>query len=803
MDLRYAFRTLRKSPRFTAIAVLSLALGLGANIAIFSFVNGALFKTLPVERPSELVSLYHRPEKGGESFLSASYPEFEFYRDRSTSFDGMLAYIRVPMLIGSGAGAQRMGGELASPSYFSVLGVRPAVGRFFPPGESDAVAVISYGLWQSSFGGDPAVTGRRVHVGNGDFTIVGVAPREFRGIVMDWTEPPSVWIPVTHAAEAVPALSAIDVVHAWGMESYLVTGRLRPGVSVAQAAGEVAALSARLREEQNRRRDQVAVLFPVQQARFWPGNRGGVVTFLGALLILVGVILLIACANLANLLLARASNRRREIAVRLAIGAGRWRIARQLLTESVLLSLMGGAAALAVAWWTSGLLGQFRQPFRIRLALDTSWDARIFVFAAGISILTGLLFGVAPVLQTWRADVNSSLKSSSNVAGRSRSWMPSVLIVLQVALSTVLLVGSGLFVRTLHNARAQDPTLQASNLVLARLEPLTAGYSDARGAAYYRDVLRAVQAIPGVTRAALVRIVPFGGMRGGTDVVVPGNPARQVDFNVVSPGYFQTVGLPVLRGREFAERDAATAPPVAIVNELFAARFWPGEDPLGKQFALTRPSRMVTVVGVARNGKFRNYRDELRPGFYLPSDQSYFGEMSLEVRTARSAALLAGAVRREIQAVDPSVPLTDVQTMEARLDDALSQERLTATLATGLGLLALVLAAIGIYGVLSFSVARRTREIGIRMALGARAGSVAWMVLRESLGLAAAGIAVGAAGAIALARLAAALLFGVSATDPVALGLAALVLASVAAAAALSPAWRASTLDPAATLRSE
>jgi predicted permease len=803
MDLRYALRTLRKSPRFTAIAVLSLALGLGANMAIFSFVNGALFKPLPVERPDELVSIYHRPQKGGESFLSSSYPEFEFYRDRSKSFSGMLAYIRVPVLIGSGTGAQRLSGELASPAYFAVLGVQPAAGRFFVDGETDPVAVISYGLWQASFAGDPGVTGRRVHVGNADFTIVGVTPRDFRGIVMDWADPPSVWLPIARAADAVPALSVIDVVHSWGMESYLVTGRLRPGVTAAQAAGEIAALTARLREERNRRRDQVAVVFPVQQARFWPGNRGGVVTFLSALMILVGVILLIACANLANLLLARASGRQREIAVRLAIGAGRWRIARQLLTESVLLSVMGGVAALAVAWWTSGLLAQFHRPFRIRLALDTTWDPRMLIFAAGISILTGLAFGAAPVLQTWRADVNGTLKSTSAAAGRSRGTLRNVLIVVQVALSTVLLVASGLFVRTLHNARAEDPTLQAANLVLARLEPLTRGYSDARGSAYYRDVLRRVEAVPGVTRAALVRTVPFSGMRGGTDVVVPGNAARQVDFNVVSPGYFQTVGLPLLRGREFTGRDAGTATPVAIVNEIFAARFWPGEDALGKQFSLTRPPRLVTVVGVARDGKFRGYRDKLRPGFYVPADQNYFGEMTLEVRTAHAAALLAGAVRREIQEADPSVPLTDIETMEARLDDSLSQERLTATLATGLGLLALVLAAIGIYGVLSFSVARRTREIGIRMALGAYSGSVAWMVVRESLVLAAAGIAIGAAGAVALARLAAALLFGVTATDPVTFGLTAAVLASVAAAAALAPAWRAATLDPAATLRSE
>jgi predicted permease len=473
-----------------------------------------------------------------------------------------------------------------------------------------------------------------------------------------------------------------------------------------------------------------------------------------------------------------------------------------LLTESLLLSLSGGAAALAVAWWTAGLLRQFQHPFRIRLAIDTAWDARMFLFAAAVSILTGLFFGAVPVLQTWRTDVNHTLKSSAG-AGKPRSWLRSALIVAQVALSTVLLVASGLFVRTLHNARAQEAGLPAANLAVVRLEPLVQGYSDARGAGFYRDVLRATQAIPGVAHAALVRLVPFDGMRGGTDVVVPGNEPLQVDFNAVSPGYFETVGVPLLGGREFAERDAASAPPVAIVNDLFAARFWPGENPLGKQFALRRPPRMVTVVGVARDTQRRTYRDTSRPGFYVPSAQHYFGEMSLVVRTARAAALMVAPVRREIQALDPAMPLSGIETMEARLDDSLSQERLTAALATGLGLLALVLAAIGIYGVLSFSVARRTREIGIRMALGARSGGVAWMVLRESLLLAAAGIAIGASGALALGRLAAALLFGVTANDPITFGATGIVLASVAAAAALAPAWRASTLDPAATLRSE
>jgi predicted permease len=801
-DVRYGLRTLSKSPVFTIVAVVSLALGIGVNISIFGFINAALFKPLAVERPDELASLYHTNEKGAEEFYSSSYPEYEFYRDHSTVFSGMLAYLRVPMVAGSGGDAKQISGELVSPGYFTVLGIRPVAGRFFSGGENEAVAVISDAFWRDRFGGDPKAIGKSIQVGVGRFTVIGVAPPSFRGIVMDWADPPSVWVPVEHYKEAAPIFS-FDIVHAWGMESYLVTARLQPSVTAKQANAQMAALTARLREVRGRRQGQRAMLFPAQQARFWPSYKGSILTFLGALMTIVAVILLIACCNLANLLLARATNRRREIALRLALGAGRVRIARQLLIESFLLATMGGATAAVVAAWASRFLAQFHRAFRIPLAIDTGWDVRVLIFAIGVSLLTGLLFGSAPVLQTCRADLTDALKAGAAASGSPRSRLRSILLIGQVALSTVLLASAGLFVRTLHNARAQDPTVGAENVLLVKLEPSTNGYSDARGQRFYEDVLRRVRAIPGVKSAALVNVVPFGGRRGGTDLVAPDQSKRQVDFNIISPGYFQTTGLALLRGREFTERDRAGASPVAVINEMLAARFWPGEDPLGKQLRLVNPARTVVVVGIVRDGKFRGYRDVLRPGFYVPADQQYRGEMTLEARTVGEAAPFAATVRREIQSLDASMPLTEMLTMKARLDDALSQERLIASFASGLGLLALALSAIGIYGVLSFAVSRRTREIGIRMALGARPVEVSRMILRESAALAACGFAIGGVGAITLARLANVLLYGVTPTDPAAFGVAFTLLTTVALVSALIPAYRAARLDPAATLRSE
>jgi predicted permease len=799
-DIRYAARSLRKSPGFTAVAVVSLALGIGVNLAIFQFVDAAILKPLPVSRPGELVSLYHQAANNPDTFTATSYPEYEFYRDHNTVLSGMSAYLRVPMNTGVGSDARQISGELVSPDYFSVLGIQLELGRPLTPQDVNA-AVISHDFWQQRFAGNSNALGQTVHIGAADFTVVGVAPKSFRGVVLDWADPPSVWITATPRVTAVPALN-IDIVHEWAMESYLVFGRLRPGVTTQQASAQMASLTARLREERHRLENQSAVLFPVQQARFWPSYRSGILTFLGALMTIVGAVLLIGCCNLASLLLARATNRRREIAIRLAIGAGRRRIARQLIVEGLLLSAIGSLAAVGVAALASDFLTQFHRPFRIRLAIEPTWDWRVFAFAFAVSVATGIFFGIVPLLQTWRTDVNSDLRTTS-ATGRAHSGLRKALVVGQVALSTLLLAGSAMFIRTLANARAQDPTLGAANLLLIPLDPSMQGYDDAHGAQFYRDALERAAAVPGVKAAALVDVLPLSGIISATEIVPPGQTRQRVDFNVVSAGYFHTTGLSMLRGREFNDHDTPTAPAVAVVNQAFADRFWPRENPIGKSFDLAKSARTLTVIGIAPDLKFRNYRQSLAPELYLPTAQRYIPHMTLELRTAIPSSMLAAAVRSEIQSLDRSMPITGIQTMQAHLDDSLSQERLLASLATGLGLLALVLAATGIYGVLAFAVSRRSREIGLRMALGARRSEVARMILRESATLTAVGLVLGAAGAYMLARLAQNLLYGVAAGDPITFAATSAILATVAALAGAAPAYRAASIDPAATLRSE
>ncbi len=819
-DLRYALRMLRRSPGFTAVAVLSLALGIGVNTSIFAFIHAILLRPLPVAEPARLVAVYHRNVRQGW-LSSSSYPDYEHYRDHSEVFSGMLAYLRVPMMLRRGELAERVSGELVSADYFSMLGLRAALGRTFAPEEGRAagaspVVVLSHDLWQRRLGGDPGVVGRTVTIARHAFTVIGVAPRGFRGLVLDWGKPPELWVPVTMYREAVPALADIDVLHLWGMHSFLILGRLRPGVTFERAQAAMATLAARATPERDRgfKRESgyTAELSSAQQARFWPAYRGSVVLFLTMLAAVVGVVLLIACFNLANLLLARAARRQREIAVRLSLGAGRGRLVRQFLTESFLLSLVGGVAGLAVAAWTTGFLASFHDPFKIPLSLDTGLDAPVIGFALLLAVLTGALFGVLPALQAPRVNLTSALKVETAGGGPRRLALRSGLVVAQVALSVVLLVGAGLFVRTLRNATLADPTLDPGNVLLARLDPLTQGYDEARVKSFYPRLLERIQALPGVRSAALVWIVPLGGMRGGTDIVTesrerPGEKqTTQVDYNVISPDYFATVGLPVLRGRAFTDRDREGALPVAIVNEQLARRFWPREDPMGKRFRLTgRGSQEVEVevVGVVRDGRFRNFRQPIRPCFYLSLWQHSRGEMSLEVRAAGDPALLIAAVRAEVRALDKDLLLPEILTLKSHRDLGLSQERLTAALLGGLGLLALALVAIGTYGVISFSVAQRTREIGIRLALGARTSEVLRMVLRQGLAPVLAGLGIGLAAALALGCFIASLLYEVRPADPLTLAVTGSVLIAVALVACLLPARRASKVDPVEALRYE
>jgi len=802
-DLRFAARLLRTNPGFTALAVLSLALGIGVNTAIYSLIRAVLLPALPVVKAGRLVSIYHHYSRGQGYLSSTSYPDYEYYRDHSRTLSGLMAYARVPMDVRIGEQAEQISGELVTANYFSVLGIQTTVGRTFRS-EDRPVAIIGDRWWRRRFGSDRDVIGRTINIGRHVFTIVGIAPPGFRGIVLDWGDPPELWVPITAFREALPIMPP-EMLQRRDDDWLLVTGRLKPGLSLAQAQAEIRATAGQLAQAYPEIQDRTAELLPLSRARFWPEQRKAVVTFLEILSAVTGLVLLIACFNVANLLLTRGIKRQREIAIRLALGAGRGRLVRQLVTESALLSLLGGVVGVAVASWTTALVRSYPRPFKIPLALETHIDLPTLAFALLLAMAVGIVFGIVPARRASRPDLLPSLKSETLHPGVRGIRLRNVLVVGQVALSLVLLIGAGLFVRTLQRAQASDPAFRTGEAVLVDLDLAVAGYSDARGNQFYTDALARIQQLPAVELPALVWMAPLSGMRGGTNILPPGAAKPvQVDWNVASPDYFRTLGLPLVRGREFNSGDSENVQPVAIINEIMARRFWPREDPIGKLLHLERPgSPPLEIVGVVRDAHPGTFREPLRPCFYRPLSQKYMPEMTLIARTPGGTALALSQIRRELRALDRDLPVAQAETMHAHLDRALSQERLTASLLSGLGLLALALAVIGIYGVMSFSVAGRTREIGIRMALGARAAAVLAMILRQAAVLLGSGLVIGWAAAYGLTRYAASLLYGVSPTDPWTFGAVALLLIAVAVLASYLPARRAARVDPATALRFE
>lgn len=633
-DLRFAARLLRKNPGFTALGVLSLALGIGVNTAIFSLIRAVLLPASPIRETGRLISIYHRLTRGEGFLTSTSYPDYEYYRDHSQVLSGLMAYCRVPMSVRIGEQVEQISGELVTPNYFSVLGLQAAVGRTFLADDRTA-AVIGDRLWRSRFGTDRNVIGRTIAIGRHAFTIVGIAPPGFRGVVLDWGDPPELWVPLAAFRDAVPTLPEY-MLHARRAVWLLVTGRLKPGVSMAEAKAAIRGMAGQLAQVYGEiHNDWTVEALPLSRARFWPTYRNAIVTYLGLLGAVTGVVLLIACFNVANLLLTRGMKRQREIAVRLALGAGRSRLVRQLTTESVLLSLLGGAAGVVVAYWTSALVGLYPRPFKIPLALDTHLDLPALGFALLLSLVTGVLFGIVPARRASRPDLALSLKSEAPGPGLRGFALRHALVVAQVALSLVLLIGAGLFVRTLQNAQSSDPAFRTGNAVLVKLNLMAAEYSDARGRQFYTQALERARLLPGVESPALVSIPPLGGLLQAIDVLPPGaSRPLQVNWNIVSPGYFRALGLPLQHGRDFNDRDTESAQPVAIVNQVMARLFWPGVDPIGKLLHPANPaSPPVQVVGIARDGRMQSFRGDLPPCFYRPVTQIYVPEMTLIART--------------------------------------------------------------------------------------------------------------------------------------------------------------------------
>lgn len=816
-DLRYGARMLVKQPSFTLIVVFTLALGIGANGVIFSLVNALLLRPLPVDKPQELAAVYTSDFSSGELGAS-SYPDYVAFRDRNQSFSGLVLYVPQPLSLNVDGVNERTFGEIVSGNYFSVLGLRPALGRGFLPEEdrkpgAAAVTVISHKFWQTRFGGDAAIVGRNIKLNGQPFTIVGVAPEKYtgllRGIAVDW------WVPAMMMDQLTPGNQNLTE---RGNRGMLLMGRLKPGVSLTQAQADFRNIAAQLYKEwpqawENIRRQGRAVsVVPESESRIMPQARMPLMIFAALLLTVVGLVLLIACANIANLLLARAAARRKEIAIRLALGAGRGRLIRQLLTESILLALLGGSAGLALAVWGADLLMAFKPPVPIPLEINLPVDWRVLGFLAGLSLLTGIIFGLVPALAASRPEVVGALKDEGG-GGAGRGRLRGALVIAQVAVSLLLLICAGLFLRSLQNASSIDPGFDADNLLTVSMDLELQGYDEARGRQFSAQLLERVRAVPGIVSASLANGLPLG-LGGRSGITIEGyNSQQDEDMEVynstVAPGYFETLRIPMLQGRTFETQDHAEAPGVAIVNEAFAKRYWPGQPPLGKRIQTgavregTNTAPYLTVVGVARDGKYNSLGEDATPFFYSNLTQQYASSPTLIVRTAGNPTDSLATVRNAVETLDKNLPLYDVKTMRQHLGVALLPARLAGGALGIFGLLALLLAAAGLYGVMSNAVAGRTREIGIRMALGANTFEVLQLILQQGMKLVLIGLVIGLAAALALTHLLKSLLFGVSTTDPLTFGAIAGLLTLVALLACWIPARRATKVDPMIALRCE
>ncbi len=805
-DLRFGMRMLIKNFGFTVVAVLSLALGTGANTAIFSLINKVMLQPLPIEKPEQLISLNNSVGRG--MFPAFSYPNYKDFRDKNDVFSGLIAYQYAPLSLSYDGVNERLWGYVVTGNYFEVLGVTPALGRVISPDDDRApgahpVTVVSYKYWQQRFGGTPDIIGRDVIVNGRGYTVIGVAPRDFYGTEI--ISAPQMWFPMAMQSQVEVGSNGLERRDA---ESIFVQGRLKPGVSMDQAQASINTIALELaREFPDVNEGKRVTLSP--PGMIGGAMRGPVMGFIGVLMVVVGLVLLLACTNLANLLLARATERRREIAVRLAVGASRLRLIRQLLTESVLLALGGGLLGLLLASWLVKLASAIKMPMNMPVVIDLQIDYRVLIFTGVLSFVTGVLFGLLPALQATKTDLVSALKDDVSFGGHGRSWLKSGLIIFQVALSLVLLIGGGLMLRALQQAQTLKLGFNPQNAVEMSFDLRLQGYDSAQGKEFQKRLLERVRTLPGVQSTGIADLVPVDLHFSRTTIFIEGQPLERTAntpvalYSRVSPGYLQAMDTRLVQGRDFTEQDDDKAVSVAIVNETFARRFWPGEDPIGKRFSLGEPNApMRQVIGVAEDGKYAGLNEDQRPFVYRPIWQSYSGSTTVIVRTEAEAGQLLAAVRREVQQLDSHLPVTS-STLVERMSLPLLPARITASVLGGFGLLALVLAAIGIYGVMSYSISRRTHEIGVRMALGAQKTDVLKLVMRRGILLTLTGLAIGLATALALTRLIKSLLFGVSAVDPATFAIALLILAAVALLACYLPARRAANVDPMVALRYE
>ena len=799
-DLRFALRMLAKSPGFTAVAVLCLAIGIGANSTVFSLVDGMWMRPLPVGNPGELVHLFLATDR--QAFGDLSYPEYEDFRDHAKTLAGLaVTQRRGPTLTGDGFAESTMS-NVVSPDYFTVLGVSAQLGRVFTAHDNGPgpVVVMSHNLWQRRFGGDPAIVGKTVRLGDA-YTVIGVAPKGFRG-VEQWIDS-DFWIPMTSWDSSPQGERADRRSH-----SFAAMGRLRAGVSIEQARAEIEGMARNLeRAYPQFNKGRRGALYSDLQYRFRSGG------YLGGMLIgVVAVVLAIACANIANLLLARAGVRSREIGVRVAMGAGRSRLVGQLLTESALIALLGTAAGLVVAGFLIQLLpAALSPPGDVYTHFEFRLDARVLALTLAVSLLTVLAFGLFPALRASRPDVVSLLKGSSDSTRFAGRVQPrSLLVIAQVAVSMILLTVSGLLVRTFIYTLHADLGFQRKDLLVA---DVSAPGNRARMREFYRQLEERVSALPGVRQVTLAARPPLWGSEGGTaqEVAIlshpraPGEASPKVKFNTIGPNYFRTMGIPLLRGRDFDQRDAPDSPKVLIVSQTMARRFWPNEDAVGQfvHAAYDPDSVNRQIVGVVGDARINSIEEAPEPYMYVPYLQSRRELIMLLAETTGDPLRLAGPLRAEVKALDDQAPLLQISTLGLVIRSSVYEQQIAATFVGGLGAIALFLAAIGLYGVISYAMVRRTREIGIRMALGAQRRDALRLVLGQGIRLAAIGIAIGFAGALAVTRFLGQVLYGVSPRDLVTFTSVPALMMAVALAASYIPARRATQIDPLIAVRYE
>jgi len=813
-DIRYALRLLRRSPLFTVTAALSLAIGIGANTTIFSIASALLLRPLPgLSDPSRLVDIGRT--QNGSGFDNLSYPNYRDYRERQKSLTDVYAARPdpVPLSLATSSDAVRIYGAVFSANYFAILGVRPLLGRTLQdrddaPGNSHSVAVLSYDLWARTFGGDQSIVGQTISLNNRPFMVVGVAPAGFQGTTL---MKPDVWTPIAGVADTMPRLSQDsrnDVFNQRGAVWLMMGGRLKDGVTIAQAHAEARAIGSNLQQEYPNENEGKSLT--VVRSTLVPGQSVAVGGFFGLLMLIVLLVLMIACVNVAGILLARGAARRREIAVRLAMGAGRARLIRQLLTETTILFVAGGVGGLILSQWLTSLLLALipRLPVQIDFTVRTDW--RVVLFTVVLSFVAAILSGLAPALQSSRADLVPALKTEGLDSGKPRLRLRSLLVIGQVTMSLTLVIMAGLFLRALEHAAAIEPGFDERRVDVVQLDLSLAGYTADSARPFVRELLERIRSLPGVESATLSVDVPLdGGRMGLGGLKAPGKtPPRgqyfQADWNIVEPGLFGTLKLPLVRGRDFTAADTASSQWVAIVNEALAAAIWPGEDPVGKQVIVPdeNKQREVTIVGVTGNARLVWLTGPVEPYIYMPFAQRYLPRVSLLVRTTDDRSAVA-EVRTLLRTMNAGLPITESMRLSELTAIGMVPQRMAASVAGTLGIVGLLLCAIGIYGVTSYSVAQRTREIGIRVALGADRVDVIRLVLRQGLVLAAAGTAIGVVIAGAGSTFLESLLYGMRGLDPITFAGACLLFAAVTLVASYIPARRATRVDPMVALRNE